>query len=44
MKKQKELWHVKAFQKDGMGLLTLFCFDVMAQLTNIPAQSLFMSS
>ena len=36
--KAEELRYVKALQKGGVGPSTPFCFDVMAQLTNVPAQ------
>ena len=38
VKKQKELCYSKALQKDNVeGSSTSFCFDVLAQLANIPA-------
>ena len=44
MEKQKELWYVKALQKNGRGASTPFRFDVLAQLANIYARTLSMSS
>jgi len=41
MKKQKELQYVKTLLKSGAGLLTLFRFDVLAQLANISARITF---
>ena len=38
VEKQKELRYVKALLKSGAGPSTLFCFDVLAQLANIPAR------
>jgi len=38
MEKQKRLRYVKALQKSCVGPSTLFRFDVMAQLANIPAR------
>ena len=38
MKKQKELWYVKALPKSLAGPSTPFRFDVLAQLTNNPAR------
>ena len=35
---QKELRYVKALLKSGAGPSTPFCFDVLAQLANIPAR------
>jgi len=36
--KQKELRYTKALQKDDVRPLTLFGFDVLGQLTKIPAR------
>jgi len=36
--KAEELRYVKALLKIGMGLLTSFHFDILAQLANIPAR------
>ena len=38
VKKQKELWYVKALWKGCVGPSTPFCFDVIVQLANIPAR------
>jgi len=38
MDKQKELRYVKALLKDDARLLTPFCFDVLAQMVDIPAR------
>ena len=38
VKKQKELRYFKALQKGGVGPSTPFCFDVIAQLANIPTR------
>ena len=38
VKKQKELHYVKTLQKDGVGPSTLFHFNVIAQLANIPVR------
>jgi len=36
--KQKEVWFDKALKKNpSQGLNTLFCFDILVQLANIPA-------
>ena len=43
MDKQKELRYAKALQKDDTRLLTPFRFDILAQLANIPARSLYTS-
>jgi len=40
VKKQKELCYSKAFQKhNAKGSSTSFCFDILAQLANIPIRS-----
>jgi len=38
MDKQKKLCYAQALQKDDVRPLTHFCFDVLAQLANIPAR------
>ena len=41
MKKQKELRYVKTLPKSGAGSSTLFRFDTLAQLANIPSRITF---
>ena len=41
MKKQKKLQYVKDLSKSGVGPLTPFYFDVLAQLANIPTRITF---